>query len=286
MTSFEGRTEDSYRGWRKPGPIPNGATSSPEPEAGETLDALSGHYRIYQLKDGHRYSTDDVLVAWYGSSHAPRADRVLELGSGIGSVGMIAAWRLMGARFVTVEAQMESVALARKSAVYNALGDRYEIREGDFRDPGVVGAEERFDLVLGSPPYFPEGTGPMGDHPQKRACRFELRGGIEDYCQVAARHLSPAGVFACVFPLEPPHQKARALSAIRAAGLAIVRSRPVALKEGETPLLGLFLMTRAEDLPEPYRGEGYTEPPLVIRKKDGSVYPEYSAVKMSIGFPP
>ena len=57
---------------------------------------------------------------------------VLDLGSGIGSVGMIAAWRLPGARIVTIEAQDESVRLARKSVAYNGLESRYEIRHGDF----------------------------------------------------------------------------------------------------------------------------------------------------------
>src|SRR4051812_41758423 len=111
-------TQESYRGWRKPGPWPPGAKATSDLRDGESLDALAGHYRIHQLEGGHRYSTDDVLVAWYGTAFGPRADRVLELGSGIGSVGMIAAWRLPGARFVTVEAQDESVALARRSAEY------------------------------------------------------------------------------------------------------------------------------------------------------------------------
>ena len=62
---------------------------------------------------------------------------------------MIAAWRLPGARFVTVEAQAESVALARKSAVRNGLTDRCDIRQGDFRDGSMLRADERFDLVLG-----------------------------------------------------------------------------------------------------------------------------------------
>ena len=168
----------------------------------ESLDAISGHFRIFQLRKGHRFSTDDVLTAWYGTTWAASAARVLDLGSGIGSVGMIAAWRLPGASFVTVEAQEESVRLARKSAAYNGLIERYEIRHGDFREGSLLGAEERFDLVLGSPPYFPPGTGIEGEHPQKVACRFELRGDIGDYCAVAAAHLAPGGLFACVFPEE------------------------------------------------------------------------------------
>jgi tRNA1(Val) A37 N6-methylase TrmN6 len=193
---------------------------------------------------------------------------------------------LPGARFVTVEAQGDSVRLARKSAHWNGLTDRYDVRQGDFRDAGVVREDERFDLVLGSPPYFPLGTGVEGDHPQKIACRFEMRGDIGDYCAVAARHLERGGLFACVFPVAPEEQHERVKQAAQESGLAIVRWRAVALREGERPLLGLFAMTRAADLPEWMRTKTWTEAPLTIRTRDGAVHPEYSAIKLSFGFPP
>jgi tRNA1(Val) A37 N6-methylase TrmN6 len=275
--------ESHFKGWAKPGVVPPGAGSSPVVPADETLDAISGHFRLFQLRAGHRFSTDDVLTAWYGTSWCPAASCVLDLGSGIGSVGMIAAWRLPGARFVTVEAQQDSVALARRSAAYNGLDDRYEIRQGDFRDAGVLRGDEQFDLVLGSPPYFPRGTGVEGEHPQKLACRFELRGDIGDYARVAASHLAPGGLFACVFPEE---QRDRVEQAAASASLAIVRRRPVVFKEGEPPLVGLFAMMRAADLPERLRDQTWVEPALVVRAADGSVHPEYGAVKLSIGFPP
>jgi tRNA1Val (adenine37-N6)-methyltransferase len=272
-----------FRGWAKPGPVPPGAASPPDVPPGESLDAISGHFRIFQLQAGHRFSTDDLLTAWYGTAWAPAAARVLDLGSGIGSVATVAAWRLPGARLVTIEAQEESVRLARKSAVYNGLADRVDIRHADFRSPDALDPAERFDLVLGSPPYFPPGTGIAGDHPQKVACRFELRGDIGDYCAVAVRHLAPGGLFACVFPEE---QRPRVETAAREAALAIVRVRPVVLKEGERPLISLFGMVRAGDLPGPMRARTWVEPPLVIRAADGSVHPEYQALKLSIGFPP
>lgn len=280
-------TEPLFRGWAKPGPIPPGATGDGPPlEPGETLDAISGYFRLFQLEKGHRFSTDDVLTAWYGSSWAPCARKVLDLGSGVGTVGMIAAWRLQGATFVTVEAQTESVRLARKSAIWNGLGSRYEIRQGDFRAADILRADERFDLILGSPPYFPPGSGVEGDHPQKVACRFEMRGSISDYCTVAAQHLERAGLFACVFPVAPDEQKQRVTQSAADAGLTIVRWRPVVLREGERPLLGLFAMARSEDLPATVRTQTWTEPPLVIRTETGAVHPEYAAVKLSFGFPP
>jgi len=272
-----------FKGWAKPGPIPPGALAPPSVPDGETLDAISGHFRLFQLRDGHRFSTDDVVIAWYGTSWAPSASRVLDLGSGVGSVGMIAAWRLPGATVVTIEAQPESVALARKSAAYNGLELRYEIRCADFRDAGALRADEPFDLILGSPPYFPLGTGVEGEHPQAIACRFEVRGAIADYANVAATHLAPGGVFACVFPEDQAH---RVESSARDAALTIVRRRPVVFKDGEPPLIGVYILMRGADLPEPIRSRTWVEPPLVIRAADGSVSPEYSAVKLAIGFPP
>ena len=174
------KNETHFKGWAKPGPVPPGLgapvsdpartgyscqragseTGAPLAiESHETLDAISGHFRLFQLRDGHRFSTDDILTAWYGTSWCPTARTALDLGSGIGTVGMISAWRLPGAKFVTVEAQAESAALAKKSARYNGLEDRYEIRQGDFRDQKILRADEKFDFIMGSPPYFPPDSG-------------------------------------------------------------------------------------------------------------------------------
>lgn len=277
--------DSHFRGWAKPGPVPPGLADGETVKSYETLDAISGHFRLFQLREGHRFSTDDILTAWYGTTWCPTARTALDLGSGIGTVGMICAWRLPGARFVTVEAQPESVALARKSARYNGLTERYEIREGDFRTPGVVHADERFDLITGSPPYFPPEAGVKSEHPQRLACRFELRGTVADYCSIAANHLASGGFFACVFPFEEA-QLARVQAGAKSAGLVIVRQRPIVFRESEPPSVALFGMMRAEDLPEWFRNQTWTEPPLIIRTRDGQIHPEYSAVKLAIGFPP
>lgn len=275
--------ESHFKGWAKPGVIPPGAHTAPEVAPEETLDAISGHFRLFQLRDGHRFSTDDVLTAWYGTTWVPSAATILDLGSGIGSVAMIAAWRLPGSHVVTVEAQPESVRLARKSAAYNGLTKRFDIRLADFRNDDALGLEERFDLVLGSPPYFPPGSGVVGDHPQKVACRFEMRGDVRDYARIAAAHLAPGGVLALVFP---EGERGRVETAARDARLVIVRRRPVVFREGEPPLVGLFAMMREDDLPSRMHGRTWVEPSLTIRCADGSVHPEYAAIKLAVGFPP
>jgi tRNA1(Val) A37 N6-methylase TrmN6 len=267
-----------YRGWRRPGPVPPRGVSA---EPGETLDYLCGHFRIFQYERGHRYSTDDVLTAWYATQWAPRVDRAADLGSGIGSVALITAWRLPGAHFCTVEAQAMSAKLARKSIRYNGLESRFTVYEGDLRDPSILANEAPFDLVTGSPPYWPASAATGAAHPQAVPARIEIRGSVADYAATASRILAPGGVFVFVFPFI---QLPRAEEAITSNGLVLLRRRDIVFKEGETPMISLFAAHRAADIP-PGR-EPWIEPPLIIRTVNGSVHPEYAAIRMSFGFPP
>ena len=66
--------------------------------------------------------------------------------------------------------------------------------------------------------------------------------------------------------------------------LVLLRRRDIVFKEGEPPMISLFAATRAADLP-PGR-EAWIEPPLIIRTANGSVHPEYAAIRISFGFPP
>lgn len=270
--------DEFYRGWRRPGPTPPGGL---DVEDGETLDYLCGWFRIFQYAKGHRYSTDDVLTAWYGTTHAPRVARAADLGSGIGSVALISAWRLPGATFCTVEAQEISLRLAKKSVRYNGLESRFTLFHGDLRDESILANEAPFDLVTGSPPYWPAGTASEAAHAQAIPARIEIRGSVVDYACTASRILAPGGLFAFVFPTI---QMQRALDGVRDAGLTLIRRRDVVFKEGEPPLITLFAASRATDIPPTY--EPYIEPPLVIRRRDGGVPSEYSAIRLSFGFPP
>lgn len=272
-----------FKGWTRPGPRAPGGL---EPEEGETLDYLCGYWKLFQYAKGHRFSVDDVLAAWFGTTCCPRADRIADLGSGIGSVGMAAAWRCPGAMVHTVEAQAISARLARKSVVYNGLQDRYFIHEGDLRDPRLFEGEAPFDLVLGSPPYWPVGSRTEAEHPQAIPARLEVRGDIADYARAAARILAPGGVFACVFPSD---QVERAAEAYRRADLLLLRRQDVVFKEGETYGLGLFAGSRRQDLPTDFEeaaGLPLVPEPITIRRRDGRIHPSMALVRLVMGFLP
>jgi tRNA1(Val) A37 N6-methylase TrmN6 len=250
----------------------------PLPE--ESLDAFAGHWRIFQLRQGHRYSTDDLLAAWYAvsacQSRGMTPKRALDLGCGIGSVGMFVAWSFPDLELTGIEAQSLSAALARRSLRYNGVADRFVVLDGDLRTAGPNGP---FDLITGSPPYWDPRDGTLSDAPQKAPCRFEQRGGVEDYCLAAARALAPQGLFALVMD---GRQRERVLDGAREAGLAIVSIRDVLPREGKDPLMVLAAMTHAQNATEAPR----EEPPLLLRDRAGERTDEFREIRRQMGMPP
>jgi hypothetical protein len=101
---------------------------------------------------------------------------------------------------------------------------------------------------------------------------------------ILSRHLAPGGLFVLAFPISPPFQKERLFAGAQEAGLTVVRFREVVFKEGDEPLLGLLAMSANEDLPLDF--ESWTDPQLIIRRRDGSLHPEYAALKLAMGMQP
>lgn len=247
-------------------PRPGYAGAVQEMLEAAALSRLAGEWWIYQLADGHRYATDDVLVAWEGVRAAPDARTVLDLGAGTGSVGLMALNRLPGARLVAVEVQAVSAALMRRTVAYNGLGERVEVREGDLRAADILAGDERFDLVLANPPFLPPSAGWPPRHPQKAAARFELNGDIFDYCRVAAAHLAPGGRFCFCHAARDPRPE----RAVAAAGLALLARRDVIFREGKAAHLALFVCS--------HEGPRSDPPPLVVRDAAGRRTPAYLEV--------
>lgn len=246
---------------------------APEGDEPVSLDRLAGDWVIHQLVRGHRFSADDLLTAWFAAGIAPGARRLLDLGAGIGSVGLMTLWKLgPEASLVMVEAQEVSHRLARRTVAVNGLEGRVEPRWGDIRDPGTLPEGRVYDLVTGSPPYVPLGKGHVSPHPQRAACRMELRGTIADYALAAARTVRPGGWFVACFAGTDP----RAEAGIAAAGLHLRRRRDVRFRAHLAPTITLLAAT-----PEP--GDRVDEAPLVIRDHTGEWTDAYLAIRAEMG---
>jgi tRNA1(Val) A37 N6-methylase TrmN6 len=200
---------------------------------------------------------------------------------------MLLAWKHPASRFVTVEAQAESLRLFRKSLRFNALEGRFTAIAGDLRSPETWPLDlPPFDLVTGSPPYFPEGTVTQASHPQAVPARIEKRGSVPDYAAAAAPWLAPSGWFVFVYRAGEDRFVA---SGLDAAGLRLVRKRDVVFREGEGPRITLYAATRQSALsPEaiPLSATPISEAPLVLRTRTGDVGKDYAALRLSMGFPP
>jgi tRNA1Val (adenine37-N6)-methyltransferase len=250
---------------------------------------LSGEWRIFQRRDGHRYSTDDLLCAWFASRRAEdrgvHVQRALDLGAGIGSIAMIVAWKHPAASVVGVEAQTISADLFARSIRFNDAEARIDLRRGDLRDESIVTEKGAFDLVTGSPPYFDETEGVVSDRPQRGPCRFEQRGGVEGYAAAGARALAPGGVMVLVHTWAARERIERAADSAR---LAVVRTLPVAFRAGKAPHLGLFELAHADAPRSRSRDRSSATSPaaLVIRDERDARTADYAAAREWIGFPP
>ncbi len=253
-----------------------------------TRDKLVDDWSFWQRKGGHRTSTDDLLTAWAAAENAaPCVARYLDLGCGIGSVLLQTVYAVRPRETFGIEAQAQSAVMARRSVselpegaptLHGAPASRtagaavIDIRHGDIRDFGPDQLSQ-FELITGSPPYLPEGTGVVSPDPQRAACRFELRGGIEEYCLAASRLLAPGGGFYVVFQTQWDE---RVLAAGAAAGLhlrwrADVRTRV----DRPAPFLTVYGFRR-----EP--GE-CTEVNFATRNSEGELTPEYRSVGTKLG---
>lgn len=258
-----------------------------------TLDALTGPRRlvgsepllddagaaagwlIAQRLKGHRHSADDVLTAWYALQVSPTVTEHLDLGTGIGTVGLLTLWGMGAeARLTCVEAQEISYRLLQSNIEFNGLRHRVDSRHGDLRE---LALDRKFPLVTGSPPYFPAGSGVIPQDSQKAHARFELRGDVRDYARAAVSHLAAGGWFVLCFPSP---QKQRALDGIAASGLKVVRLRDVIPRASLEPLFTLFACQHVAE----FQGETTTENPLVVREEGGRLSSEMAAVRRTFGF--
>jgi Predicted O-methyltransferase len=248
-----------------------------EQELGEELfvSGLAGPYRVFQRKKGHRHGIDDAATAWYALQKAPTVKKSLDLGAGIGTVGLAVLWGLgEGAELTCVEAQEISYRLLTENVLGNGLSRHVRAIHGDIRD---VDLGERFPLVTGSPPYFPIGTGSLPEDSQKAHARFELRGDVGDYAKAAKRHMEEDGRFVFCFPFQ---QKSRCIKLVAEVGFKLMTIRDVVPMKRKSALFSLYSASLT------YTGAVQEEEPLVVAFEDGEYTQEMRALQATRGFGP
>jgi tRNA1(Val) A37 N6-methylase TrmN6 len=115
---------------------------------------LGGKLTLRQPVKGHRVGSDAALLA----AAAPEAERIVDVGAGIGAVGLALLSRMSSARADLVEIDAELAALAVENAAANGLDERARIAVTDVTAPsarrGARLADGAADLVVTNPPFF------------------------------------------------------------------------------------------------------------------------------------
>lgn len=226
---------------------------------------------IFQLRRGHRYAVDDLAVAWTAARARPDALRVLDLGAGVGSVGLLTLASLSpAATLVSVEVQARSHALEGRTVAYNGLGDRVELRHADLRSPAATEGLGELDLITGNPPYLTEGTATASPVPQRAAARLELHGDVFDWCRVAAPLLAREGRFCFCHNAADP----RPVKAIAAAGLVLLARQELHFRADRPPQLAVYTTG--------WSGERRDPPPMRIREANGQFSVEWLGVRRDL----
>ena len=241
-----------------------------------SLDALTVGVEVFQRKTGHRFSSDDVTTAWVGVEVCPRPARVLDLGCGLGSVLLHLAWSIPEAVLVGIEAQAISFALASRNVSHNRLADRVTVHHGDLRDAALlasVGAP--FDLVTGTPPYFPPSNATVAIDEQRAYARIEYRGGIEAYIEAASKVLAPDGWFVVCGDSDASE---RIEVAAAMFGLTLRRSYIVIPRAGRPPLFSVWALQHGDTA-------SVVEATLTLRDHLGERTADAKRLRAFSGFP-
>jgi tRNA1(Val) A37 N6-methylase TrmN6 len=168
---------------------------------------LGGALQILQLRDGYRAGLDAVLLAAAAPVAAGCGARVLDVGAGVGVVGLAVARRIPDAHATLVEFDPQQAALARANLVRNNLSDRARLIEADVSRPlaelpELAPLAESFDCVLANPPYHTQGRGTAARDAAKAMANAMAEGSFGRWARFMAAMARPGGSAAVIHKAE------------------------------------------------------------------------------------
>jgi len=168
----------------------------PSMEPGLTEDTLlAGRVRVLQPERGYRIAVDAVLLA--AAIDAAPGERVLDLGAGVGAVGLCLAARVHGCSVVGVEVQPALAQLAERNAILNGMSARVRTIIHDLARP-LPSDLGKFDHVATNPPYLAAAVADPSPDPSKALATVESSADLARWLAVAAEAAKSAGTLLIV----------------------------------------------------------------------------------------
>ncbi len=207
-------------------------------------------------------STDSMALS--GFVRLPKNARVLDLGSGAGTLGLLLCASDPSCSVLGIELSMLSHLAAEKNATVNHIEHRLTSICADVRDCHNIAIPGHFDCVVTNPPYFSGGPESVS-HPtarQERSCT------LADFVRQAARALKHGGDFYTVYR---PERLGELIGYCTEAGLEPKRLCLLRHKK-DSPISLVLLSCRRGGKPGLLWEEAY------LQEADGSPSPYYRAL--------
>lgn len=147
----------------------------------QEIYVLNKRLKLAHLPNGFRTAMDSVLLA--ASCPAKAGEHILDIGAGVGGVGLCVLARIKGVNLTGVEIQGAQVELAQRNAVTNGFEDQCEFIEADIRvflrdahkdnarsEPARLSdskSDSKYDHIICNPPYLEAGTHVRSPHIEK-----------------------------------------------------------------------------------------------------------------------
>jgi FkbM family methyltransferase len=163
---------------------------------------LDGALKLRQAPRGHRVGTDAVLLA--AAIAAPKG-KAVDLGAGVGAVGLMLARRAPGLDVTLVEIEPQAAALARDNIALNDFSARARVVEADVlsskarRAAGL--ADEGYDLVVANPPWLAPGRSRVSPDARRALAHVATRP-LADWIKAMAALTKPGGKMALIAPAD------------------------------------------------------------------------------------
>lgn len=222
---------------------------------------LGGRVRLLQPRRGYRVAVDAVLLA--AAVEAGPESRVLDLGAGVGAVGLCLAARVAGCRVLGIELQAGLAELAERNAALNGVGDRVRTIVHDLAQD-LPPRLEPFDVVATNPPYLAASVADPSPDRSKALATVESSAGLARWLAAACGAARPDGSLVMIHRADRADEIVGHLTGIGWGDVTVKRLPPAARV--------LVLARRHDELVQ------RCSPPLVLHGPSGGYTAEAEAI--------
>lgn len=155
------------------------------------ITVLNGRVRLLQPEDGFRTSIDAVLLA--AACPAKVKDSVIDLGCGVGAIGMCLVARVPDISLTGIDIQEDHIDLAKQNAAFNNITANFL-----YADVRSFETNDRFNHVICNPPFLEDGTHSRSPSAPRAKALGHEETSLDDWITVAFNLIKGQGSFTLI----------------------------------------------------------------------------------------